>query len=82
MPDIIADWLAGVAGCGITAADLPRMRHHPEFKAAFDALTSGNAEAILDAAAENAERSEGMVTAAPPVDQHETEEETVPVQTD
>ena len=34
MRDIIADWLSVVAGCGITAADLRRLRHHPEFKSA------------------------------------------------
>jgi hypothetical protein len=56
MPDIIADWLLILEGCEVTAADLRTLKAHPEFRYYFDGLTGGNADRILDAAAENAER--------------------------
>jgi hypothetical protein len=56
MPDIIADWLWILDGCEVTAPDLRALKAHAEFRYCFDRLTGGNADRILDAAAENAER--------------------------
>lgn len=56
MPDVIADWLLILDGCEVTAADLRTLKAHREFRYYFDGLTGGNADRILDAAAENAER--------------------------
>ena len=56
MRDIVADWLWILDGCEVSAPDLRTLKAHPEFLHHFDKLTGGNADRILEAAAENAER--------------------------
>ena len=56
MPDIVADWLWILDGCEVSAPDLRTLKAHPEFLHHFDKLTGGNADRILEAAAENAEQ--------------------------
>lgn len=56
MQDIIADWLWILDGCEVSAPDLRTLKAHPKFRYYLDGLTGGNAERILDAAAENGEQ--------------------------
>ena len=56
MRDIIANWLWILDGCEISTPDLRTLKAHPEFLHHFYRLTGGNADRILEAAAENAER--------------------------
>ncbi len=66
MPDIVEDSLLVLDGCEASAPDLRTMKAYPEFRAYFDLLIGGNADRILDAAAENAARGGyGRTTAAP-----------------
>ena len=53
IPDIVADWLWILDGCEVS---LRTLKAHPDFLHHFDKLTGGNADRILEAAAENAER--------------------------